>query len=168
MSNQRHQLASAIVAWLNDPATASSASSPDQLQAAASNLASAFGLDASSSTAPGPGLQTVYEVFLKTQQKMGGAAQEQSSAATAASGSSAKAPGSSAPSADQLKKADELKTAGNKSMSAKDYGAAIASYSQAIDIHQNPIYYSNRAAAFSQIGQHDKAIEDATDRKSVV
>lgn len=35
------------------------------------------------------------------------------------------------------------------------------SYSKAIELNNtNAIYYSNRAAAYSHIGQHHKAIED--------
>jgi len=53
-------------------------------------------------------------------------------------------------------------------MSAKDYGAAIAAYSQAIDLHStNPVYYSNRSAAYAQVGQHDEAIEDAREASKV-
>lgn len=53
-------------------------------------------------------------------------------------------------------------------MSAKDYGAAIASYSQAIELDsKNPVYFSNRSAAYAQIGQHDKAIEDAREASKV-
>jgi len=60
--------------------------------------------------------------------------------------------------------AETLKAAGNKSMTNKDYGGAISNYTEAIQLSpKNPVYYSNRAAAYSQIGQHDKAIEDANE-----
>ena len=61
-----------------------------------------------------------------------------------------------------MNKAEALKNEGNKYMSAKDYGAALDSYTKAIEIYScSPVFYSNRAAAFSQIGQHDEAIADA-------
>lgn len=50
---------------------------------------------------------------------------------------------------------------GNDRLANKKFQEAIASYSQAIALHgTNAIYYSNRAAAYSHIGQHHKAIED--------
>lgn len=72
------------------------------------------------------------------------------------------------PSAETKAKAETLKAEGNKAMSAKDYAAAITAYSQAIDLHaKNPVYFSNRSAAYAQIGQHDKAIEDAREASNV-
>lgn len=161
--NTRTQLAQAIVAWLKDPETTSAAGGGD-LESAAHAIESAFAL-AARPAPTGPGLQTIFDVFLKTQQKLGSAA-PQASAATAgsssAAGSSSSTSAPAQPSAEDLAKAESHKVDGNKSMSAKDYGAAISSYSSAIGIHPaSPIYFSNRAAAYSQIGQHDKAIEDA-------
>lgn len=53
-------------------------------------------------------------------------------------------------------------------MSSKDYGAAIAAYTQAIELYSNnPVYFSNRSAAYAQVGQHDKAIEDAREASKV-
>lgn len=47
-------------------------------------------------------------------------------------------------------------------MSSKDYDGAIAAYGEAIKKDaSNPVYYSNRAAAFSQINKHELAIADA-------
>ncbi|CAO1620154.1 unnamed protein product [Sympodiomycopsis kandeliae] len=164
-SDAQTQLAQAIVAWLKDPSSSSASSNSSELQNAAESVTKAFNLD-SLPPHSGPGLQTVYEVFLKTQAKMGGAAAPTTSSSSTAP-SSSKAPAAAAaqnvpePSAEDLKAADEHKTAGNKSMSAKDYGAAIAAYSKAIELNKSPIFYSNRAAAYSQIGQQDKAIEDA-------
>lgn len=167
MSDPRTNLAQAIVAWLNDPASISAvpADKQSKLSEAASAITSAFSLEGTSSS--NPNLQTIFEVFLKTQQKMGGAASDSTAAPAASSSTAAPAnqPSTSASTApaspEDLKAADEHKTAGNKSMSAKDYGAAIASYTKAIELNKSPIYYSNRAAAYSQVGQHDKAIEDA-------
>lgn len=57
---------------------------------------------------------------------------------------------------------DKLKSEGNSLMSKKDYPAAIEKYTQALEIAPaNPIYLSNRAAAYSASRQHDKAAEDA-------
>jgi small glutamine-rich tetratricopeptide repeat-containing protein alpha len=59
-------------------------------------------------------------------------------------------------------KSDSLKSQGNAAMSRKDYPAAISFYSQALELApSNPIYLSNRAAAYSASGNHEKAVEDA-------
>ncbi|RHZ61886.1 hypothetical protein Glove_345g39 [Diversispora epigaea] len=63
---------------------------------------------------------------------------------------------------EQKQKAEELKVAGNRKVAEKDYNTAIQLYSEAIAINgNNAVYYANRAAAYSQLGQHEKAIEDA-------
>lgn len=47
-------------------------------------------------------------------------------------------------------------------MSGKRYDEAIESYTKAVNADPtNPVYYSNRAAAFSSIEDHDSAIDDA-------
>jgi small glutamine-rich tetratricopeptide repeat-containing protein alpha len=57
---------------------------------------------------------------------------------------------------------DKLKSEGNALMAKKDYPAAIEKYTQALDIAPaNPIYLSNRAAAYSASRNHEKAAEDA-------
>ncbi|CAO1631227.1 unnamed protein product [Parajaminaea phylloscopi] len=162
MADTRSQLAQAVAAWLRDPSTAPSEAHKAGLESAAQSISSAFGLDAQSKPVAVPGLQTIYDVFVKTQQKMGAAAPGASAAAGSSSSSSAAPAASSSSSSPADKEAAEKhKTEGNKAMSAKDFGAAIASYSKAIDLHASPVFYSNRAAAYSQVGQHDKAIEDA-------
>lgn len=58
--------------------------------------------------------------------------------------------------------AENFKSAGNAAMQRKDYTAAIESYSKAIAISPlNPIYLSNRAAAYSASHQHAQASTDA-------
>ncbi|CAG7920740.1 unnamed protein product [Penicillium olsonii] len=57
---------------------------------------------------------------------------------------------------------DKLKSEGNSLMSKKDYAGAIQQYTKALEIApSNPIYLSNRAAAYSASSQHEKAAEDA-------
>lgn len=57
---------------------------------------------------------------------------------------------------------DKLKSEGNGLMSKKDYAGAIQQYTKALEIAPaNPIYLSNRAAAYSASSQHEKAAEDA-------
>lgn len=58
--------------------------------------------------------------------------------------------------------AEKLKSAGNAAMQQKDYKTAIAKYTEAIKFAPtNPIYLSNRAAAYSASGDHASAVRDA-------
>ncbi len=58
--------------------------------------------------------------------------------------------------------AEKLKSAGNAAMQQKEYQAAIAKYTEAIALSPtNPIYLSNRAAAYSASGDHSAAAADA-------
>lgn len=58
--------------------------------------------------------------------------------------------------------AENLKSQGNAAMQRKDYQTAINLYTKAIEISPlNPIYLSNRAAAYSASGLHAEAKEDA-------
>ncbi|UTT88895.1 hypothetical protein NDA17_001616 [Ustilago hordei] len=169
MSSQQTPLAYAVTQWLQQSSTSLPADQKAKLEQAAKSISEAFGVDTSSSEqqakyGSGPGLQAIFDIFLKTQAKtqakMGGSAP---TPAAAPSGPSTSAPTSSfKPSDEDLAKAEQLKAEGNKAMSAKDFGAAIEAYGKAIELNPiSPVYFSNRAAAFSQIGQHDQAIDDA-------
>ena len=47
-------------------------------------------------------------------------------------------------------------------MSSKDYDAAIEGYNKAVELDpSNPVYYSNRAAAYSSKEEYEKAIVDS-------
>lgn len=128
-------------------------------------------------------LLQVFEVFAKTQDKRvrpiriirtprtmlmrmrhlqqaasGSGASASTSASTGASAASAPKPASEADKA----AAEEAKVEGNRLMSKKAYPEAIAKYSEAVKADPaNPVYYSNRAAAYSQKGDHESAIADA-------
>jgi small glutamine-rich tetratricopeptide repeat-containing protein alpha len=65
-------------------------------------------------------------------------------------------------SAEDKAKAEKLKQAGNAQMSGKSYDIAIESYTKAIALDaSNPVYYSNRAAAYASKGEHSSAVSDA-------
>lgn len=90
---------------------------------------------------------------MKTQAKVG-------------SGSSPAAAATAAPlkavSAEDKANAEKLKAAGNTQMTAKSYDSAIDSYTKAIDLDaSNPVYYSNRAAAYASKGDHASAVMDS-------
>ena len=58
--------------------------------------------------------------------------------------------------------AEKLKQAGNAQMSSKAYDLAIESYTKAIALDaSNPVYYSNRAAAYASKGDHSSAVCDS-------
>jgi len=63
-------------------------------------------------------------------------------------------------------KAEEYKMEGNQKLAAKQFAEAVECYSNAIKMNpSNSIYYANRAAAYSHLGNHDSAIEDC--KKSI-
>lgn len=85
-----------------------------------------------------------------------------SKAAPAAQAPAAEAASSSSgPSEADKKEADAHKVKGNQLMSQKKYTDAIKEYTAAIALDPNPVYYSNRAAAWSGLGKHESAVEDA-------
>lgn len=58
--------------------------------------------------------------------------------------------------------AESFKSQGNAAMQQKDYAKAIDLYTKAINLSPtNPIYLSNRAAAYSASNQHEEAVADA-------
>ncbi|EEB06455.1 SGT2 family TPR repeat protein [Schizosaccharomyces japonicus yFS275] len=60
------------------------------------------------------------------------------------------------------KEAEELKVKGNEAVANHEYETAIDYYTQALNIiPTSPVFLSNRASAYSHLGQHEKAIEDA-------
>lgn len=60
-----------------------------------------------------------------------------------------------------MDKANKLKEQGNTFFKAGNYKQAIESYTQAIAIHPEAVFYSNRAACFISIKKIKEAIEDS-------
>lgn len=98
-------------------------------------------------------LQNIFEVFLRTKDKI-------SSTAQAASSTS---PATPVPlSAEDKAAAEKFKQEGNALMGSKQYDKAIDAYTEATKLDpSNPVYYSNRAAAHSSKGDHLTAAVDA-------
>lgn len=81
---------------------------------------------------------------------------------TAPAPAAAKSSGASAPTEAQKQEAESLKSQGNSAMAAKNYPAAIDLYTKALAlIPGNPIFLSNRAAAYSASKDHESAQADA-------
>jgi small glutamine-rich tetratricopeptide repeat-containing protein alpha len=98
-------------------------------------------------------LQSIFDVFLKTKDKISSTAQ-----APLATSPATSAP----PSAADKAAADKLKQEGNALMNSKQYDKAIDAYTAAVGRDpSNPVYYSNRAAAHSSKGDHLSAAVDA-------
>ena len=97
-------------------------------------------------------------MFIKTQAKVGsgsGSAPQPSVTPTSSAPPKAASPEDKAG-------AEKFKQAGNAQMSSKSYDLAIESYTKAIALDaSNPVYYSNRAAAYSSKGDHSSAVGDA-------
>jgi len=124
-------------------------------------LAESFGVDPDSesdkpaySLAPAS-LLSLLDVYLKTKAKSAPAAGSTPAPAAAPATAPAKASG------DNKAAAEALKMKGNALMSQKLYDSAIEQYTEAIKLDANPVYYSNRAAAWGGLGEHGKAVEDA-------
>ncbi|XP_030049058.1 small glutamine-rich tetratricopeptide repeat-containing protein beta [Microcaecilia unicolor] len=67
----------------------------------------------------------------------------------------------SSSSPEDLEKADQLKDEGNNHMKEENYGAAVDCYTQAVELDpSNAVYYCNRAAAQSKLGNCSEAIKD--------
>ena len=57
--------------------------------------------------------------------------------------------------------AEKFKVEGNSFLASKDMNKAVECYSNAIVMNpNNAIYYANRAAAYSHMDLHEKAIAD--------
>jgi len=161
MSEKQQRLVLSIIEFLNQSIKDGTVREEDKesLDVAVQCIGEAFGVDSTDqeqvnrlSVKPAT-LQNIFDVFLKTKDKI-------SSTAQAASSASPTTPGP--PSAEDKAAADKLKQEGNALMSSKQYDKAIDSYTEAIKRdYSNPVYYSNRAAAHSSKGDHLTAAVDA-------
>jgi len=122
----------------------------------------------------GQNLLSIYSVYEKLRGKSGGGganatASTTSSATGSTSGGAASSTASTAtPSASagataaKSPEAETLKAQGNAAMQRKDHTSAIDLYTRALALSpSNPIYLSNRAAAYSATQQHALARDDA-------
>lgn len=137
----------------------------DGIEIASNCIAEAFQVDPTDTAAVkdalgGQNLLSIYGVYEKLKGK--------STASTEGSNSASEGKPSTPTVPQQGEKggpteeSERLKGQGNAAMQKKDYQTAIDSYTKALEIAPlNPIYLSNRAAAFSANSQHDLAKNDA-------
>ncbi|KAJ2451751.1 Small glutamine-rich tetratricopeptide repeat-containing protein 2 [Coemansia sp. RSA 2336] len=158
------RLSMAIVEYL-DKAVADglvSADGAESLEIAKQCVADAFGLNLDDEasvrelTLKPFSLDKVFDVYMATQAKLNTAGSSSTAEAAAA------AADSQAPSAEDRQRADAYKAEGNSFVTQKDYASAIDAYTRAIElVGDTAVYYGNRAAAYSQNGEHEKAVADA-------
>lgn len=133
----------------------------ENIEIATNCIADAFKVDPTDKAAVGKavGSQSLFNIFSVYEKLQG---QGSASAGTSSAGeSTGSAAGTNQPSPANPE-AEKLKSAGNAAMQQKDYKTAIDKYSQAIGFSPtNPIYLSNRAAAYSASGDHAAAVRDA-------
>jgi small glutamine-rich tetratricopeptide repeat-containing protein alpha len=178
----KKRLALAIIDFLNTSLTDGTVPSDESenIEVATNCIAEAFKVDptdkaAVSDALGGQTLLSIYSVYEKLKGKSTASAATGSSPAsgtgfttTATAAATAAAAGAGVTEAqgesDEAikKKADALKAQGNAAMQQKDYNKAIDFYTQALELQPlNPIYLSNRAAAYSGAMRHDEAKNDA-------
>lgn len=104
-------------------------------------------------------LVQIYGVYEKSKGKTpAGANTTATDSKVAASSTASTTP----PTESEKKEAESLKSQGNTAMAAKDYKKAIDLYGQALSlVPGNPIFLSNRAAAYSASKDHESAKADA-------
>ncbi|KAI0308035.1 putative stress-induced protein STI1 [Multifurca ochricompacta] len=162
MSEKQQRLVLSIIQFLNQSIKDGTIREEDKesLEVAVQCIGEAFGVDPADqeqvnrlSVKPAT-LQTIFEVYLKTKDKI------DSNAVQTASGTSSATPAS--PSTEDKAAAERSKQEGNALMNSKQYDKAINAYTEAIGLDpSNPVYFSNRAAAHSSKGDHLSAVVDA-------
>ncbi|KAH0537629.1 hypothetical protein FGG08_005580 [Glutinoglossum americanum] len=132
----------------------------ESIEVAQSCIAESFGVDPNDKAAVGDALgganlMTIYGVYEKLKDRG-------PKPPNPRPGSTATAASPTAPAPAQKQEAEALKGQGNSAMAKKDYATAITLYTKALElVPQNPIYLSNRAAAYSASLKHEQAKADA-------
>ncbi|KAF1356971.1 small glutamine-rich tetratricopeptide repeat-containing protein A [Delphinella strobiligena] len=170
--SSKKRLALAIIDFLNTSLTDGTLQSDDaeSMEIATGCIAEAFHVDPTDKAAMndavgGQNLVKIYGVYEKLKGKSTASTEGPSSAQEGrpSSPTTGSAPAASASATGGPTEASEkLKGQGNAAMQKKDYQTAIDFYTQALKIAPlNPIYLSNRAAAYSAVSQHEFAKNDA-------
>uniref|UniRef100_A0A673WE27 Small glutamine-rich tetratricopeptide repeat-containing protein alpha n=1 Tax=Salmo trutta TaxID=8032 RepID=A0A673WE27_SALTR len=143
------RLAISIIQFLHDQLGSGSLSSDAQesLEVAVQCLETAFEVSTDDQTLSVT--QTLPEIFASATQKHPDTSQGKINTAT------------DSPTEEEVAEAERLKTDGNDQMKVEKFGAAVEFYSKAIAINpQNAVYYCNRAAAYSKLGNYAGAVQD--------
>lgn len=164
-ATSQKRLALAIIDFLSKSLKDGTVSSEDteSIEIATSCIADSFHVDANDKAAikdaiGDQSLLSIYGVYEKLKGKTSTAPAPGASSGSKASTSTPKASGPTPTNPE----AEAFKSQGNAAMQQKDYQKAIDLYSKAINLSPtNPIYLSNRAAAYSASNKHAEAVADA-------
>ncbi|KAL4781018.1 hypothetical protein BJX76DRAFT_26366 [Aspergillus varians] len=158
-TESKKRLALAIIDFLNTSVKDGTLTADDaeSIEIAQSCIADTFKVDPTDEAAMkeamgGQSLSSIYSVYEKLRNKSPAAGSSSTGPQTE------KKPQAGAPTPES----DKLKSEGNAAMARKEHSIAIDLYTKALAIAPaNPIYLSNRAAAYSASGKPEKAVEDA-------
>lgn len=170
-TDSRKRLALAIVDFLNTSLKDGTLQSEDadSIEIASNCITECFHVDPNDQAAMkdalgGQNLLSIYSVYEKLKGKSTASTQGSSSAQEArpSTPSVSQAQDSEAAKGGPTEESEKLKGQGNAAMQKKDYPTAIDFYTKALEISPlNPIYLSNRAAAYSANQKHELAKNDA-------
>ncbi|TKA71169.1 hypothetical protein B0A55_08652 [Friedmanniomyces simplex] len=171
-TDSRKRLALSIIDFLSTSLKDGTLQSEDadSIEIAQNCIAECFHVDPADQTAMkdalgGQNLLAIYGVYEKLKGKNTASTQGGNSAAEARP-STPSVPKSTTTTTGEkggpTEESERLKGNGNMAMQRKDYKGAVGLYTQALEICPlNPIYLSNRAAAYSANSQHELAKNDA-------
>ncbi|KAI4181082.1 MAG: hypothetical protein LQ346_006861 [Caloplaca aetnensis] len=165
MATSQKRLALAIIDFLSKSLKDGTVSSEDteSIEIATSCIADSFHVDANDKAAlkdaiGDQSLLSIYGVYEKLKGKTSTAPVPGAASGGKASTATPKPSGPTPTNPE----AESFKSQGNAAMQQKDYAKAIDLYSKAINLSPtNPIYLSNRAAAYSASNKHAEAVADA-------
>ncbi|CAI6257102.1 unnamed protein product [Periconia digitata] len=168
-AQSKKRLALAILDFLQTSQKDGSVAPEDaeQLEVAANCIADAFKVDVDDKAGMqdalgGQNLLAIYNVYEKLKGKTTPSTEGSSSASEARPATPQVAKEGSAAGVPNKAEGERLKGLGNEAMKKKDYASAVKHYTAALDVVPlNPIYLSNRAAAYSGMSKHEEAKGDA-------
>jgi small glutamine-rich tetratricopeptide repeat-containing protein alpha len=158
MATTKQRLALSIVDFLNASLTDGTLTEDDResIEVAQSCISESFKVDPTDATPKDS--QTLIQIYGVYEKLKGNKAAPAQGAAAGDKGPAEKKEVTEA----QRKEAEGLKSQGNAAMAKKDYPTAIDLYSKALAIVPgDPIFLSNRAAAYSASKDHESAKADA-------
>lgn len=160
MATTKQRLALSIIDFLNTSLADGTLTEDDResIEVAQSCISESFKVDPTDATPKdSQNLLQIYSVYEKLKGKT-----HAGPGTNAAGEKSSPAPEKKDATEAQKKEAEQLKNQGNAAMAKKDYPSAIDLYSKALAIIPgNPIFLSNRAAAYSASKDHESARADA-------